>query len=221
MPEVEVEPEKAKVAWGGAGMSPWGLVPSSEMTPVSLADVMSEELADQLQKKEYKHVDEVVEASGACGKDVPDIPPDVDFDTSDDAMIAQMLQKQFDREYDLALSKEERSLNRNSKVTVTYSKYKMIPDELRCYDSSDEEYDEDYFAEDKRDLDIFETKEKEVGEMPKSGFKKIGDKVVTKHDKELSQRENAKRIMEFPPGIETGDGGSFDMQVSNKVVIKD
>ena len=54
MPEVEVEPEKAKVAWGGAGMSPWGLVPSSEMTPVSLADVMSEELADQLQKKEYK-----------------------------------------------------------------------------------------------------------------------------------------------------------------------
>ena len=55
--------------------------------------------------------------------------------------------------------------------------------------------------------------------MPKVGFKKIGDKVVTKHDKEISQRENAKRIMEFPPGIETGDGGSFDMQVSNKVVI--
>ena len=49
--------------------------------------------------------------------------------------------------------------------------------------------------------------------MPKVGFKKIGDKVVTKHDKEISQRENAKRIMEFPPGIETGDGGSFDMQV--------
>ena len=163
-------------------MSPWGVAPAAEMTPVSLADVMSEELADQLQKKEYKHVDEAsVTATGAVGGlDVPDIPPDIDFDTSDDAMIAQMLQKQFDREYDLALSKEERSLNRNSKVTVTYSKYKMIPDELRCYDSSDEDYDEDYFAldEDKRDLDIFETKEKEVGEMPKSGFKKIGDKVV-------------------------------------------
>ena len=38
--------------------------------------------------------------------------PDVDYDTSDDLMIAQMLQKQFDKEYDLALAKEEQSLNR-------------------------------------------------------------------------------------------------------------
>ena len=65
----------------------------------------------------------------------------------------------------------------------------------------------------RRDLDFFATKEKELGEMPKSGLKKVGDKIVSKHDKELSQRENAKRIMEFPPGIHTGDGGSFDMQV--------
>ena len=102
-------------------------------------------------------------------------------------------------------------------MTVTYSKYRMIPEELSQYDSSDEDED-DYFTMDeaRRDLDFFETKEKEVGEMPKSGLKKIGDKVVTKHDKELSQRENAKRIMEFPPGIHTGDGGSFDMQVSSQ-----
>ena len=65
----------------------------------------------------------------------------------------------------------------------------------------------------RRDLDFFATKEKEMGEMPKCGLKKVGDKIVSKHDKELSQRENAKRIMEFPPGIHTGDGGSFDMQV--------
>ena len=41
--------------------------------------------------------------------------------------------------------------------------------------------------------------------------------IVTKHDREQSQRENGKRIMEFPPGIETGDGGGFDMQLSNQV----
>ena len=47
---------------------------------------------------------------------VADIPPDTeaDFDTSDDLVIAQMLQKQFDREHDMALAKEERSLNRSA-----------------------------------------------------------------------------------------------------------
>jgi len=146
-----------------------------------------------------------------------DIPAQID--TSDDLMIAQMLQKQFDKEYNLALAREERSVNRNCKVTVAYSKYRMSLDDDLNYDSSDDE-DEDYYNDEKRDLDIFETKKKEIGEMPRTGFKKIGDRVVTKHDKEISQRENAKRIMEFPPGIETGDGGGFDMQVSNKVYNK-
>ena len=108
---------------------------------MSLADVMSEELADQLQKKEYRHLDqaEAAPVTGAVGADIePDIPPDIDYDTSDDAMIAMMLQKQFDKEADLQLAKEEQSLNRNSKVTVTYSKYRMIPEEWAKYDSSDE-----------------------------------------------------------------------------------
>merc|ERR1712016_515284 len=97
----------------------------------------------------------------------------------------------------------------------------MIPEELRCFESSEDEEDI-YFTRDekKRDLDYFQTKEKELGEMPRCGFKKVGDKVVTKHDKEITQRENAKRIMEFPPGIHTGDGGGFDMQISNKVYNK-
>merc|ERR1719186_1269508 len=72
----------------------------------------------------------------------------------------------------------------------------------------------------KRDWDRFETKEKEIGQMPLCGYKKIEGKLVTKHDKEITQRENAKRIMEFPPGIHTGDGGGFDLQISNKVYNK-
>ena len=110
--------------------------------PVSLADVMSEELADQLQKKEYRHIDQEAETTPdnpvTTGAEASDIPPDMDYDTSDDAMIARMLQKQFDQEADLQLAKEEQSLNRNSKVTVTYSKYRMIPEEWAQYDSSDE-----------------------------------------------------------------------------------
>ena len=68
---------------------------------------------------------------------------------------------------------------------MTYSKYRMIPDELKCFDSSDEDdEDEAYFNMDdnKRDIDYFETKQKELGEMPRSGLKKIGDKVVSNSD---------------------------------------
>ena len=219
MPEVEVECEKSKAVWG-ASASAWA-VPASTPSPVSLADVMSEELAHHLHNKELKLKGEGGLDEARAGADLPDIPTDVDFDTSDDLLIAQMLQKQFDKEYDMALEKEENHVNQNSKVTVNYSRYRMIPEELRCFESSDDE-DDEYFTRDegKRDLDFFETKEKELGEMPRCGFKKVGDKVVTKHDKELSQRENAKRIMEFPPGIHTGDGGSFDMQINNKVYNK-
>jgi len=231
MPEVEAEKTKTAPAWGGANpwgvpsvaagatSSPWGTVAAQSVAPVSLAEVMSEELADHLQKKEFKVLQQPEMADTT--PDVSNIPPDVDFDTSDDLLIAQMLQDQFDREYDSALGKEERNLNQNSKVTISYSKYRMIPEEARIWDDSDDEEDI-YFTQDdrKRDWDVFETKEKEVGEMPRCGFKMVGEKMVTKHDKEISQRENAKRIMEFPPGIQTGDGGGFDMQLSNKVYNK-
>merc|ERR1719209_2375760 len=179
---------------------------------------MSEELADHLQKKEFK----VLEQPSPATPVVPDIPPDIDFDTSDDLLIAQMLQKQFDQEYDSELGKEERNMNRNSKVTVSYSKYRRVPEEARIWDDSDEELEDMYFTQDdsKRNWDVFEANKKEVGDMPRSGFKMMGDKMVTKHDKEINQRENAKRVMEFPPGIQTGDGGGFDMQLSNKVYNK-
>jgi len=231
MPEVDTE-ENKPAAWGGASpwgvtaltgatSSPWGVPSAPATAPISLADVMSEELADQLQKKEFQALEQTSPVV-ASANIVPDIPPDVEFDTSDDLLIAQMLQKQFDREYDSALGKEEKNINRNSKVTVSYSKYRMMPEEARIWDDSDEELEDLYFTQDdsKRDWDLFETKDKEVGDMPRCGFKMIGEKMVTKHDREITQRENAKRIMEFPPGIETGDGGGFDMQLSNKVYNK-
>ena len=68
----------------------------------------------------------------------------------------------------------------------------------------------------------YETADKDdSNQMPKAGFKKVGNNIVTKHDRELSERNNGKRIMEFPPGIETGDGGGTDtMQLSNAVYNK-
>jgi len=215
--EVKVDSEKSK-----ATPFSWG-APKAPEQCVSLADVMSEELASDLQKKEYKQLQPNVTSTAVNTVTPPEIQTQqIDLDTSDDFVIAQMLQKQFDKEYDSNLSREESHMNGQSKVHVSLSNYRMVPEGI-TWDESDEEIDE-YFLQDdrKRDCDLFETKDKEIGQMPKCGYKKLAntDKMITKHDKELTQRENAKRIMENCDAIMTGDGGNFDMQLSNKVYNK-
>ncbi len=124
-------------------------------------------------------------------------------------------------------------------MTVSYSKYKVIPDNP-IWDDEDDSEDDAYFVMDdrKRPLDCYEVAEKETGALPKCGYKKVrfptdsrgfcnkkgsflqvGDKIVTKHDRDLSHRSNGKRMMNFQ-GIETGDGGGMDVMISNPVFNK-
>ena len=145
---------------------------------MSLAEVMSEEMADHLQRKEARVQNKKAAAGGAADGGV--VPSVDSVDTSGDLTIAQLLQKQFDSE------------------AVTFARYRLDSGHLPDNGSSEEE--EDYFSED--DWESYETRESGV-----DGVKKNGENVVSKHDKELSQRKNAKRILEFPPGLDMGDAG--------------
>ena len=51
-------------------------------------------------------------------------------------------------------------------------------------------------------------------------FCQINGEIVTKHDKDLSGRQNGRRVMDLDPGISTGDGGGMDMKLSNQVYNK-
>jgi len=206
---------KVPFAWGAVAAPP---APDLAEVMSEQLQLQSEQLAHQLQDKEFGALQDVLPAKAHEVEAVKTGVPD-NLDTSDDLLIAQMLQRQFDSEYDNALGKEENQVNGSSKVRVSYSKYRMLPEEFD-WDSEDEELEDLGEEMMKRDWDRFETKDKEIGQMPLCGYKKIEGKLVTKHDKEITQRENAKRIMEFPPGIHTGDGGGFDMQISNKVYNK-
>ena len=54
--------------------------------------------------------------------------------------------------------------------------------------------------------------------ISKSGITKTGSgSIVTKHDTVISGRKNACRAMELTSGIQIGDGGGFDMKLSNPV----
>lgn len=137
-------------------------------------------------------------------------------DTNDDLMLAQMLQYEFDREYDQQLQREEKIYNGNSKVSVSFNKFKVCPSWYGP-DSDDELKDID---DENRVLDSFEERQKTEPVVPPCGYIRQGSKMVTKHDLKISGRKNAERFMNLPPGINTGDGGGFDMQLSNKVYNK-
>lgn len=222
LPELVVATTKP-AAWGGAGIAsqgsvvscPWGAAsPTSPEKDVSTSfrDLMSEDLANDIQDKENE-----LYLNGLIAKGETDSSNLLEFkrteDTSDDLLLAQMLQYQFDREYDQQVNREEKQYNGNSKVSVSFDKFKICP----TWYGPDSDDDLPEVDEENRALDSFEARERGDPLMPSCGYVKVGKGFVTKHDLGISGRKNAERIMNLPPGINTGDGGGFDMHLSNKV----
>lgn len=153
--------------------------------------------------------------------EIHDIPDDVlqalrgvdDGMVESDAVIAQLLQSEFDLEHDEQLKRIEKARNKDSKVTVSLRNYRMLPEEL-IYDSEEEEEPENR----KSDWDRFETNDKKLLNLPKRGSARDEDgEMRTKHDEYLTGVRNAGRVMDFPPDFNTGDGAGFDMKLSNSV----
>ncbi|XP_017152038.1 serine/threonine-protein kinase RIO3 [Drosophila miranda] len=160
-----------------------------------------------------------------CGE--ADLPPEVlallqeeesGSGGDSDAVIAQMLQSQFDHEYNEELRRIEQKQNKQSKVTVTLDKFRRSGDAEFLHDTEEDDYEEDELERLKHDWDRFETNEKRLESIPRCGFKmsKEGE-MITKHDPQLCAVRNAQRVMSFPPEFPTGDGAGFDMKLSNKV----
>ncbi|XP_021960139.1 serine/threonine-protein kinase RIO3 [Folsomia candida] len=220
MPETD-EPPPSRSSWGG-----WGT--AAPTAPVlALSDIMSEQLASSLQSQEEERF-----VAGLLDSPSADVEEgDYSFDgkeegvgrsifatskedTSSDFMIAQMLQIQFSREHDDDLKRVEQKYNGTSKVSVSLNKYLMSPPGV---DSDEDEED----LPPPKSWDSFEAHEKAFPQMPRCGYVKVNNELVTKHDVTMNGRRNACRVMEsMPPHIHTGDAGSFDMQLSNKVFNK-
>lgn len=192
----------------------------------NLSDIMSEEYAKGLQvKEEIKFAEQfgctyTPESSGSA--ESSDISPEILKQIEDsnvkeycdsDAIIAKVLQCQFDKEHDDELKRIEKKRNGEAKVSVSYENYRNIPEHL-VYDS---ESDDDDDMVTKKDWDRFETNEKEYASLPKRGFIMKDGEMVTKHDSVINGRRNACRVMAFPPEVCTGDGAGFDMKLSNSV----
>ncbi|XP_066584260.1 serine/threonine-protein kinase RIO3-like [Prorops nasuta] len=186
--------------------SPWRTIQAVE-GPVNLLDITSEQLAESLHEREVQE--------NGINFDISQEEITMDNlelkDTDSDAAIAYMLQDQYDRQHDLMITREENIVNGDAKVNISYSNYKI--------NSSTKELPVPDIDLDEQDIDRFVKVEKEYASIPRCGYKKVddGSKIITKHDILMSSRINACRLLQFPPGIHTGDTGGFDVKLNNKV----
>lgn len=133
-----------------------------------------------------------------------------------DRLLAELLQAEFNKEHDEEVTRIERQTNKDSKVSVSFSKYRMMPTNSSS-DSDEEDYDEDDERKNKN-WDRFEKNEKMFRGLSRKGFTQDEDGVIiTKHDDNLCGVRNACRVMSFPPEFSTGDAAGFDMKLSNAV----
>ncbi|XP_056290745.1 serine/threonine-protein kinase RIO3 isoform X2 [Pseudoliparis swirei] len=182
---------------------PWG--PAAPEPPsCSLTEVMSEQLATQLEEENQDYPP----LTGPSADLLPSSSSS-SSETTSDLMLAQMLQMQFDREFDDQLLREEKKFNGGSKVSISFENYRMVHPYADS-DSSEDEVD----WQDTRD-DPYRAEKPQT--TPRRGFTGKGKNITTKHDPVACGRKNTARMDNFAPGVQVGDGMGMDLKLSNQV----
>lgn len=194
---------------------PWAKISAPE--PVNLQDIMSEEVARDLQAKEVEKYAQTVNLSPEENFELPkEILEQVGEDVCDsDAVIASMLQRQYDKEHDDILKRTENKYNGTSKVSISLDNFRRMPLNEDFDSDPDEEDLED--LRDRKDWDRFDTVNREFAAIPPCGYRMKDGNMITKHDVTNNARRNACKMMSFPPEFQTGDGAGFDLKLSNQV----
>lgn len=174
---------------------------------VSFTEVMSEQLADSLVEER-----EVTQASPdpikiAESSDISSVLKQFSDETSNDEVLAHVLQAEWDKEYNENLSREEERVNKFAKVKLSLDNYRAGAS------AEDEEYasEESSYSEDDDD-DGYDVTKNTVQSSHNSG-----KTIVTKHDKEICNLRNIRRMeSSFPAGFLSGDMSGCGFQISNK-----
>lgn len=223
----------SKSAWGSpalASSSPTN-EPGEDFISVSFQEVMSEQLAGQLQEQERPQPQPQPEPQPRANSVFEENP-----DTTSDEVLAQLLQAEFDQEY--ARVQETATANVKDELANFEVGFDPFSRPIRESTSSDDEDGEEGYdgringringsssatkakrpSARLREWDSFDSKPHVT--LGKGGIAKgktDGKVQLTKHDAVVCGKRNACRIMESKSSIETGDGGGFDMQLSNQV----
>ncbi|XP_003978000.1 serine/threonine-protein kinase RIO3 [Takifugu rubripes] len=182
--------------------SPWGQAAPAVAPACSLNDVMSEQLARQLEEEEGPF-------PSLADPTADLLLSDEVGDTSSDLMLAQMLQMQFDREFDDQLRREEKKFNGDSKVSISFENFRMV----HPYEDSESSEDEVDWQDTRHDP----YRADKPQATPRRGFSGKGKNITTKHDEVTCGRKNTARMDNFAPEVHVGDGLGMDLKLSNQV----
>lgn len=125
--------------------------------------------------------------------------------------VLNIFRLQYDKEHDEILEREEATYNRGSKVSLSFSNYRLTHPVL-FDDSSTDSNDYDDNAEQA----VINEDCRTIG---KAGISGKGKNIITKHDPSISARKNASKMMEFGPHFETGDDIDVELKFPNHVNI--
>lgn len=210
-------------------ISPWGKKETCQVK--SFVDVMDEEYAKELVEKDIreneekyakqfdKTVEEVnnlvitPEQNTVCDEELDlataaAIAAD-DSPTTDDLLLAKMLQQEFDQENDQYIKSMEKNYNKSSKVSISMKNYySQHPYDMAVSDEL-ENFDDDSDDSEDEELDI----------RRPTGRVKFGEEIITKHDSLISERKNTKNLEQFPSNFQSGDVNE-DIRLPNHVYNK-
>ncbi|KAI1726887.1 RIO1 family domain-containing protein [Ditylenchus destructor] len=198
---------------------------------VSFAEIMAEQIQEIEHEEDHVVVEELMRTTGVSelgddGTEIVDCSRDyqlacqlaADPDCSADAVLAEKLQREFDREEELS-EKFKTSLETSgvAKAILSPDPYHYLSPtrdgDVTALESSDEEEDDEM-----RDFAtklLYESKERE---FPPCGFIKTNEgQIITKHDREINDRKNCAKALQLPLDFPIGDmtGGRLSGRVLN------
>ncbi|XP_065835253.1 serine/threonine-protein kinase RIO3-like [Oscarella lobularis] len=194
--------------------TPWKRVTPEPSNPsaCSLAVLMDEEMARTMQESEKAAYEE---ASA-----LPLIVATENETQDDDLLLAQLLQSEFDAEYDRYSSANERHMNGNKKVSISFRNYRHVPS-TESPDDDEDDYDVIDEMTSRRSPAAVVSPSTSTSSSSKSRRRrKWKQGVPTKHDLAVCGRKNVERVASlFPPDFATGDvtNEADDFCFSNRV----
>uniref|UniRef100_A0A8R1Y0B6 Serine/threonine-protein kinase RIO3 n=1 Tax=Onchocerca volvulus TaxID=6282 RepID=A0A8R1Y0B6_ONCVO len=185
--------------------SAWCSKENGEEPVISFAEIMSEELAEQLEEEDANGLDPSIAQYGFGLSELAQCKNDLE--------LARKLQEEFDREYEMSLKLAERK--DETKIEFGFERYRPSYDS--DYDLEEELSEDD---EDLREIAIDFLYSRPKDEFPSSGYMRdASGHLITKHDKEIAERRNSEKVMHLPIDISTGDviGEKLSNRVYNKL----
>lgn len=184
--------------------SVWKVKEKADEPVTSLIEIMNVELAEQLEEQEAHGVDPSIAQYGLSETELASC--------ADDLALARKLQDEFDREFENTTKKNVKQ--EKGKFELNFERYRPA-------------YDSDYEIEDPSDIDddIREAAtnllySRPVDDFPPCGYvRDASGNVITKHNKEISERKNTDRMLQLSIEFPTGDvvGEKLNNKVFNNL----